>query len=55
MGGALLSVSAFNHEKAPMSFLQLLDALEANNWEPPAASKLSPDDTQHSESNCEHV
>ena len=39
MGGApyksakdvLLSVSAFNHERAPMSCLQQLDALEANN------------------------
>ena len=28
----LLSVSAFNHERAPMSCLQRLDALEANNW-----------------------
>ena len=39
MGGApyksakdvLLSVSAFNHERAPMSCLQQLDAFEANN------------------------
>ena len=30
--GALSSVSAFNHERAPMSCLQRLDALEANNW-----------------------
>ena len=30
--GALSGVSAFNHERAPMSCLQRLDALEANNW-----------------------
>ena len=29
--GALSTVSAFNHEKAPMSCLQLLEAHEANN------------------------
>ena len=30
--GALSTVSAFNHERAPMSCLQRLKALEANNW-----------------------
>ena len=30
--GVLLNVSAFNHERAPMSCLQRLDALEANNY-----------------------
>ena len=30
--GVLLSVFAFNYERAPMSCLQQLDALEANNW-----------------------
>ena len=30
--GALSSVSAFNHERVPMSCLQQLDAPEANNW-----------------------
>ena len=53
--GTLLSVSAFNYERAPMSCLR---ALEANNWtnlqptcttEPPAALKSSSDDTQLSE------
>ena len=29
-GGALLSVSTFYHETAPMSHLQRLDALKAN-------------------------
>ena len=29
---ALSSVSAFNHERAPMSCLKLLDVLEAKNW-----------------------
>ena len=29
--GTLSSVSAFNHERAPMSCLQRLNALEANN------------------------
>lgn len=39
-----------------MSYLQQIDALEANNWtsnniqtEPSVALKSSPDDTQHSE------
>ena len=30
--GTLLSVFTFNHERVPMSCLQRLDALEANNW-----------------------
>ena len=30
--GVVLSVSAFNHERAPMSCLQQFDALEANNY-----------------------
>ena len=30
--GALSTVSAFNHERAPTSCLQRLKALEANNW-----------------------
>ena len=30
--GALSTVSAFNHERAPTSSLQQLEALEANNW-----------------------
>ena len=30
--GAFSSVSTFNHEGAPMSCLQRLDALEASNW-----------------------
>ena len=30
--GTLSTVSAFNHERAPMSCLQRLEALEANNW-----------------------
>ena len=30
--GTLSGVSALNHERAPMSCLQRLDALEANNW-----------------------
>ena len=50
--GALLSVSAFNHERAPMSYLQQLDVLKANklaNDGIPATSKLSSDGTQHSE------
>jgi len=51
--GALLIVSAINHEKAPMS---QLNALKANNWtnivqcaQPPAALKSSLDGTQYSE------
>ena len=42
--GALSSVPAFNHERVPMSCLQGVDVLWANNWavtELPAASKLS--------------
>ena len=31
-GGALLSNSAFNHDRMPMSCLKRLDALKANNW-----------------------
>ena len=31
-GWALLTVSAFNHERAPTSCLQRLEALKANNW-----------------------
>ena len=31
-GGHFLSVSAFNHEKAPWLCLQRLDALKAHNW-----------------------
>ena len=30
--GALSTVSAFNHERAPTSCLQRLEALEANNY-----------------------
>ena len=30
--GVVLSVSAFNHERAPMSCLQQFDALEVNNY-----------------------
>ena len=30
--GTLLTVSAFNHERAPTSCLQRLEALKANNW-----------------------
>ena len=30
--GALPSVSAFNHERAPMSCLRRLDVLKPNNW-----------------------
>ena len=30
--GVLSTLSAFNHERAPMSCLQRLKALEANNW-----------------------
>ena len=61
--GTLSNVSTFNHERAPipMSCLQLLNAIEANIWtnnniqtEPLAASKSSPDSTQHSEWDCEH-
>ena len=29
---ALSNVSAFNHERVPMLYLQRLSALEANNW-----------------------
>ena len=50
--GALSTVSAFNHRKAPTSCLQRLDALEAKKQrttESPAALKSSPDGTQHSE------
>ena len=31
--GAPLIVSALYHERAPMSCLQRLDALKANNWQ----------------------
>ena len=45
--GVVLSVSAFNHERAPMSCLQQFDALEANNYNgTTSASKLSLDGTQ---------
>ena len=30
--GALSTVSAFNHERAPTSCLQQIEAIEANNW-----------------------
>ena len=30
--GALSTVAIFNHERAPMSYLQQLEALEANTW-----------------------
>ena len=56
VGTGLSSVSSFNHERAPMSCLQLLSVIEANNWtnnnvqtEPLVALKSSPDDKQHSE------
>ena len=52
VGASLLSVSAFNHERAPMSHLQLLSVIEANNLinnnvqtEPLVALKSSHDDT----------
>ena len=55
VGAGLASVSTFNHERAPMSHLQRLTVIEANNWtnnnvqtEPLVALKSSPDDTQHS-------
>ena len=56
-GGHSSTVSAFNHERAPTSCLQRLEALKANNWTQSnvqrnhhaAASKSNPEGTQHSE------
>ena len=48
--GALLSVSTFNHERVSMSRLHALEANNrTNNNQPPAALKMSPGSTQHSE------
>ena len=53
-GDALSSVSAFNHRRAPMSsFSDLMPSKQINGQtimykRTPAASKLSPDGTQHS-------
>ena len=52
-GGHSFECFAFNHESAPISCLQRLDALGANNWTNNNLQKnhqrLSPDSTQHSE------
>ena len=45
--GALLSGSAFNHERAPMSCLQQLDALVENKWYNRTTSGFEVESYQH--------